>query len=178
MPNRCSSPGCRINYAGEPYTPVFRIPRAPLELIQQWLKEIHRGVEEILNIHVFAKHFSEVDIETTYSIIQADGTITTQKREVPKLRKDALPMLLPNCPSHLSSTSTKSLTRLEKGTKEQNFFSMVLQQSLEQREIENAKFCVLTLQELRSLNKSSKLPKDCLSRASSETIIYFIEPKV
>ena len=131
MPKRCSAPGCRSNYAEEPYSPVYRIPRPPPELVQQWLKALYReGVENILNIHVCAKHFSEVDIETAYSILQADGTITTQKREVPKLRQDAVPMFLQNCTSYLSSTSTKSLTHLDKGTKERNFFSMVLQQSL------------------------------------------------
>ena len=93
MPIRYSAPGCRSNYASEPYTPVFRLPRAPPVLVQQWLKAICReGVEDLVNIHVCAKHFSEVDIETTYSIPQADGTITTQKREVPKLRNCDVPM--------------------------------------------------------------------------------------
>ena len=35
MPNRCSAPECRINYAGELYTPVFKLPRGPPELVQQ-----------------------------------------------------------------------------------------------------------------------------------------------
>ena len=55
MPNRRSAPGCRSNYAGEPYTPVFRLPREPPELVQQWLKALCReGVEDFVNIHVCA----------------------------------------------------------------------------------------------------------------------------
>ena len=42
MPNRCSAPGCRSNYAGEPYTPVFKLPRGPPELVQQWLNGLCR----------------------------------------------------------------------------------------------------------------------------------------
>ena len=32
----------------------------------------------IYNIHICAKYFSEVHNETTYSILQADGTVKTQ----------------------------------------------------------------------------------------------------
>ena len=140
MPNRCSAPGCRSNYTGEPYTPIFKLPRGPPELVQKWLRALCReGVENLQKVHVCAKHFSEVDIETTYSIAQADGTTTIRKRDIPKLRSDAVPIFLPNCPSYLSSSSTKSFNRLDKETKEQNFFSMALHESLQQKEIEDNK---------------------------------------
>ena len=42
MPNHCSAPGCRSNYRGEPYTPVFKLPTAPQELRTQWLNALHR----------------------------------------------------------------------------------------------------------------------------------------
>ena len=32
MPNKCSAPGCRSNYAGEPYTPVSKLPTGRLNL--------------------------------------------------------------------------------------------------------------------------------------------------
>ena len=35
MPNKCSAPGCRSNYAGEAYTPVFKMPNGPSELVSQ-----------------------------------------------------------------------------------------------------------------------------------------------
>ena len=88
---RCSATGCRSNYAGEPYTPVFKLPRGPHELVQQSLNGLCReGVEDLKNILVCAKHFSDVDIEATYSMAQADGTFKTQDREVPKLRKESV----------------------------------------------------------------------------------------
>ena len=128
MPNPCSAPGCRSksNYTGEPYTPVFKLPRGPPELVQQWLKALCReGVDDLKNIHVCAEHFSDVDIDTTHSIAQADGTITTQDREIPKLREDFVPRFFPNCPSYLSSIAISS-TRLDKGAKDQNRLSMAL----------------------------------------------------
>ena len=77
-------------------------------------------------------------METTYSIAQADGAFTTQDREVPKLRKESVPKLLPNCPSYLSSISISS-NRIDKGVKDQNRFSMALHQSLEQERTEKGK---------------------------------------
>ena len=55
---------------------------------------------------------------------------------------------------------------------------MVLQQSLEQHETDNVKFRALTLQDLRVKINPARLPKDWLLWASSETLIYFIKPKV
>ena len=55
---------------------------------------------------------------------------------------------------------------------------MVLQQSLEQHETDNGKFRALTLQDLRVKINPARLPKDWLLWASSETLIYFIKPKV
>ena len=52
MPNHCSAPGCKSNYRGEPYTPVFKLPTAPQELRTQWLNALHRDkVEPIYNTY-------------------------------------------------------------------------------------------------------------------------------
>ena len=119
------------------------------------------GVEDLKNIHVGAKHFSEIDIETNYSILQADGTFTTQDREVPKLRKEYVPKFLPNCPSYLSSISISS-NRIDIGAKDQNRFSMGLHQSLEQERIEKGKFYKQTFQDLQDKIDPARLPKDCV----------------
>ena len=42
MPNKCSAAGCRINYAGEPYTTVFKLPSDPPDLVYQWLRALSR----------------------------------------------------------------------------------------------------------------------------------------
>ena len=87
-----------------------------------------------------------MDIETTYSIAQVNGTFTTQDREVHKIRKELVPRFLPNCPSYLSSIS-KSSNRLDKGAQDQNRFSMALRKSLEQERIEKDKFYNQTFQD-------------------------------
>ena len=138
---------------------------------------VEKSVEDLKNIHVCAKHFSEVDIETTYSIAQADGTFTTQDREVPKLRKESVPNFLPNCPSYLSSISISS-NRLDKGAKDQNRFSMALHQSLEQERIEKGKFYIQTFQDLQNKIDPARLPKDWVLWHSNESMIYFIKPRI
>ena len=51
MPNQYSAPGCRSNYRGEPYTPVFKLPNTPPELREQWLKTLHQvNIENLKHI--------------------------------------------------------------------------------------------------------------------------------
>lgn len=94
MPNRCSAPGCRSNYDGEPYTPVFRLP-VDKDIAQEWLRSLHReGVDDLKNIFVCAKHFRSEDVITEVDIPQPDGSITKIKRR-PILRENACPWFLP-----------------------------------------------------------------------------------
>ena len=65
MPNHCSAPGCRSNYRGEPYTPVFKLPTVPQELRTQWLNALHRdNLCDLKNIYVCLHHFHPEDIIT------------------------------------------------------------------------------------------------------------------
>ena len=92
MPNKCSAPGCRSNYAGESYTPVFKLPTCPPDLVNQWLRALSReGIEDLKNIYVCAKHFLPEDIETNFSIPQLDGSVLEIQRTIPKLRKTQSP---------------------------------------------------------------------------------------
>ena len=89
-----SAPGCRSNYAGEPYTPVFNS-----RVIQQWLRPLSREcVENLKRIYVCANHFFRKDIETKYSIAQPDISLLEVERANPHLRKDAVPEFLPAAP--------------------------------------------------------------------------------
>ena len=118
MPNRCSAPGCRRNYVGEPYTPVFKLPSGPPELVNRWLRSLCReDIGDLKNVFVCSKHFPEEEIQTSYSICQPDGSYLKVPAK-PKLHKEALPRFLPNCPPHLSSSSDTIHLRFDRSLRE------------------------------------------------------------
>ena len=101
MPNRCSAPGCRSNYVGEPYIPVFKLPSGPPELVNRWLRSLCReDIGDLKNVFVCSKHFIDEEIQTSYSICQPNGSYLELPAK-PKLHKEAVPIFLPNCPPHL-----------------------------------------------------------------------------
>ena len=111
MPNQCSAPGCRSNYRGESYTPVFKFPTAPPELRHQWLRALHRvDIENLKHVYVCLLHFHPEDIVTVDKIVLA-GSITEKLLERPKLRPNAVPTLLPGCPAYLSTVPLDRPTR-------------------------------------------------------------------
>ena len=64
MPNKCSAPGCRSNYDGEPYTPVFKLPQNN-DMAQERLHALHRvGISDLKCVYVCAKHFRPEDVIT------------------------------------------------------------------------------------------------------------------
>ena len=70
MPNTCSAPGCRSNYSGEPYTPVFRLP-SNSELREKWLRALHKDdIEDLKNVFVCSKHFRTEDVITEMDMPQ------------------------------------------------------------------------------------------------------------
>ena len=100
MPNKCSAPGCRSNYDGEPHTPIFKIPNGPPHIVYQWKRFLHREfIEEIKKIYVCLKHFRDEDVEIFFNIPQPDGSILQEQRNLPRLRPLAVPRFLPGCPS-------------------------------------------------------------------------------
>ena len=96
-------PNCRSNYRGEPYTPVFKLPSGPLELVDQWLRALCRDIGDLKSVFVCSKHFLTEDIITSYPVIQSDGSYLDFPTK-PKLVKEAVPRFLPDCPPRFSST--------------------------------------------------------------------------
>ena len=175
MPNRCSALGCRSNYDGEPYTPVFRLP-VNKDIAQEWLRSLHReGVDDLKNLFLCAKHFRSEDVITEVDIPQPDGSITKTKRR-PILR-NACPCFLPNCPSYLSSqvVSTKP-KRLNVGEKDFSHFSTALHQSLKEYDLEQATFGVKSISDVRAKLIHYELPLDWLVWSPNPTTINFILP--
>ena len=123
MPNKCSAPGCRSNYDGEPHTPIFKIPNGPPHIVYQWKRFLHREfIEEIKKIYVCLKHFRDEDVEIFFNIPQPDGSILQEQRNLPRLRPlAASPFFtwMPTVTSPIQSLHVLlSSTRLDKNTKE------------------------------------------------------------
>ena len=101
MTNKCSAPGCRSNYDGEPYTPVFKLPQNN-DMAQEWMHALHRvvGISDLKCVYVCAKHFRPEDVITDVDMPQPDGSIIKVKRR-PILLDNASSLLLPQLP-HLT----------------------------------------------------------------------------
>ena len=132
MPNHCSAPRCYSNYRGEPYTPVFKLPTVPQELRTQWLNALHRdNIADLSNIYVCMHHYHPKDIITVDRILQADGNFTERIRARPKLFQNAVPSILPGCPTHLSSEPLPRPTRFVRESKDEELFAQALKLSIE-----------------------------------------------
>ena len=60
MPNMCSVFGCKTNYRGHPSATVFRLPKGPPELKNQWIRALHRDIAGDLsenNTFICINHF-------------------------------------------------------------------------------------------------------------------------
>ena len=177
MPNKCSASGCRSNYAGESYTPVFKLPTCPPDLVNQWLRALSReGIEDLKNIYACAKHFHHEDIEINFSMPQLDGSVLEIQRTIPKLRKNAIPRVLPNCPSYLSLSSHSKPQRLDRSARDDKLFFIAVEQSLGEFRLEEEQYKVTTLQELESKRKPFDLPKQWTSWSTDATSLHFIKP--
>ena len=98
---------------------------------------------------------SPEDIVTVDKIVQADGSITGKLRESPKLRPNAVPTLLPRCPTNLSKVPLDKPTRFTLESKEE--FAQAIQQGLHQQE-RDVMFKVEIFQDLISKIPSLQLP--------------------
>ena len=176
MPNRCSAPGCRSNYSGEPYTPVFKIPNGPPDRVAQWKRALCRdNIDEIQNIYVCIKHFRDEDVETHFAIPQQDGSIKKVKRDILKLHQAAIPQFLPGCPSYLSTHSLKP-TRLDSSVKDRHLLEVALKLSMEQQQLDNEKFKVSSFSDLQFKLNSLVVPKHWLLWTSEASTLHLIRP--
>ena len=154
-----------------------KVPTCPPDLVNQWLRALSReGIEDLKNIYVCAKHFLPEDIETNFSIPQLDGSVLEIQRTIPKLRKNAIPRVLPNCPSYFSSSSHSKPQRLDRSARDDKLFFIAVEQSLGEFRVEEEQYKVTTLQELVSKRKPFDLPKQWTSWSTDATSLHFIKP--
>ena len=178
MPNHCSAPGCKSNYRGEPYTPVFKLPTAPQVLRTQWLNALHRNnIADLSNIFVCMHHFHPKDIITVDRILQADGNFTERIRARPKLCQNAVPSILPGCPTYFSSEPLPRPTRFVRESKDEELFAQALKLSIEQQAHDTEKYGVHNFSNLLTHISSISLSNKWMAfRSGSE--LHILMPKL
>ena len=136
MSNRFSAPGCRSNYAGEPYTPVFMLPSGPPELVNSRLRALCReDIRELKNVFLCFKQFLDENIQSSFSILQPDGSYLEVPAK-PKLHKEAVSRFLPCCSPHFSSSSDSKQPKFDRSLREQQLIDTAIDQSLIQCNLE------------------------------------------
>ena len=176
MPNKCSAPGCRSNYAGEPYTPVFKLPSGPPELVNLWLRALCReDVRDLKHVFVCSKHFLDEEIQTNYSLLQPDGSYLEVPAK-PKLHKEAVPRFLPGCPFHLSSSSDTKHLRFDRSLREQQSIDTAIDESLIQYNQDKELFQFNTLRDLVSKTKHLDMPNHWITWSSDDSSFNLIKP--
>ncbi|XP_044746088.1 THAP domain-containing protein 1-like [Coccinella septempunctata] len=103
MPNMCCVPGCRGNYRNGPKVHVFKFPTDTC-LLKKWISAIPRqNFEPSVFSRVCEKHFGDDNfIKSTSAKDSRTGHTVTVPLKIPRLRRDAVPTLFPNCPKYLS----------------------------------------------------------------------------
>ena len=171
MPNRCSAPNCKSNYyPGDPYIPVFKLPNEPEEIRKQWFNALRReNISELKHVFVCIHHFHDNDVERTYKIPNPDGSLSEIPRGQPKLKKGAIPSLLPGCAPYYSESSSKP-TRLSFDHKEDIHFQKAIILSRESQQIEELKYRITSLAGLKEYLFHFTLPTDWYSWFSHDRI--------
>ena len=175
MPSTCSAPGCRSNYSGEPYTPVFKLPTRPQHIREEWLRALYReGIDDLKNVFVCSKHFLPDDIINEMDMPQPDGSVQTISRR-PILRDGATPSLLPNCPKYLSTDQQSTRPkRLDRHKIETDLFFQAVEQSLDCNRTEESKYAVQSLAELKIKLTDFEFPPYWVKWVSEDNCINLV----
>ena len=121
-----------------------------------WLRALHReDLGELKTVYLCSKHFREGEIEYTHKVPNGDGTFREIPRNCLKLKEDAVPSILPGCPTYYSSHSTTKRSRLSLQSKDDELLSQALTLSLTSQTEENHKFFISNFQDLQD-----KLPSE------------------
>ena len=154
------------------------MPSGPLELVNLWLRSLCReDIGDLKNVFVCSKHFLDEEIQTSYSILQPDSSYLEVPAQ-PKLHTEAVPIFLPNCPHHLSSSSDTIHLRFDRSLREQQLVDTAIDVSLIQYNKDKKLFQITTLQDLVYKTKHLDLPNNWLVWSCEDNSFNFIKPSI
>ncbi len=114
MPSTCCAIGCRTGYRGEEKQPDVALHRFPLnkpELLQCWLRNLHReDFTPTEHTRICSLHFNDDDYEgcTRMDANSWRSRKRGHERKVRLLKADAVPHIFSGMPAYLSKETPKS----------------------------------------------------------------------
>ncbi|XP_037500178.1 uncharacterized protein LOC119374192 [Rhipicephalus sanguineus] len=163
MPGHCCVPRCRGNYDGGESVRVFTFPSDPARRTQ-WIKAIHRadftpGKRSV----VCERHFKPSDMVDSTSYVDAKtGKVIEAKLKLTRLRPDAVPSILPNCPAYFSapaSSTSREAPHEKKARREAAFLQDAIKMSIETHHEEEQNNKIDTFQALLNCLPCIKVSK-------------------
>ncbi|XP_046987114.1 uncharacterized protein LOC124575171 [Schistocerca americana] len=134
MPRRCCMPNCRGNYDNGPKVSVFYFPSDD-NLRRKWLSAVHRQDWTPSKHSVICElNFNKDDILSSTSMYDPKtGILLTAPLDRRRLRKDAIPSKLPECPSYLSShqIAVREDPEIRRGHLENRALQIAIQESVD-----------------------------------------------
>ena len=140
----------------------------------KWINALHRENISLKHVFLCIKHFREEDVEHVYKVQNPDGSVSEIPRGQPKLRKDAVPCFLQDCPSYYSAPSSSRGHRFSFESKQDDQFALALQLSRVSKMAEEARYHVETLEELKEMLASQTLRPNWLFWLSADGEVHFI----
>ena len=161
MPNKCCVPGCNGNYSAENRVNVFSFPKDD-NLLKKWLAIPRDNFHPSKSSRVCENHFrkeSIIRLSTFYD--EKSGKTLEVPLKYPRLSKDAIPKIFPNCPFYISKCdSVDRKSREEKNIlKEQYHLSGALTESIEEFEAYKKSFCFQTFEQFINVFNNWTLPE-------------------
>ena len=146
------------------------MPNEPEEIRKQWFNALRReNISDLKHVFVCIHHFHDNDVERTYKIPNPDGSLSEIPSGQPKLKKGAIPSLLPGCAPYYSESTSKP-TRLSFNHKEDIHFQKGIILSRESQQIEELKYRITSLAGLKEYLFHLTLPTDWYSWFSHDRI--------
>ncbi|XP_039288700.1 THAP domain-containing protein 11 [Nilaparvata lugens] len=107
MPYTCCVPGCRGNYDAQTKVAVFSFPKDE-NLKKLWISSIPRkDYTYTASSRVCEKHFSIDEVQRiTSACDEKTGEFVTAPLKYPRLKRDAVPTIFPECRKYRSMSST------------------------------------------------------------------------
>ncbi|XP_023211324.1 uncharacterized protein LOC111614174 [Centruroides sculpturatus] len=103
---KCCAPRCRGNYKNGPCVSMFKFP-SNSDIRRKWIHALARDFNPTANTCVCELHFADEDIIKHSEYYDGkSGSLLKVPFKYPKLKDGAIPTLLPDYPSYLSSHIT------------------------------------------------------------------------
>nr|CAI5861742.1 unnamed protein product [Callosobruchus analis] len=176
MPFRFCVPGCNGNYSAAEVVHIFSFPSEEV-LRKRWASAIHRdNFIATKNSRICERHFAQESILWISSYYdKSTGKTVTISLLRPRLKADAVPTLLPNCPQYLSKNVTYRKSRDKKLLDiEKNNILKSLAESIDDFAVQKEKTMFESYTQFLIMLKSWQCPDGWVMTCRDKVVIFKI----